>query len=183
MDEIWKDINSYEGIYQISNYGRIRSLTRYVNCSPDNSFGHILKGKILKQGDNGNGYKYISLKKNGKRKNFYVHFLVAEAFIGERPRGADINHIDCNKSNNTLKNLEYISRQENINHAVKNGLLKNRNHAKGEKQGSAKLNNQKVILIRAFFNFGVSNKKLSEIFKIHKATVSNVVLRQTWKHL
>jgi hypothetical protein len=111
--EIWKDVKGYEGSYQVSNKGNVKSLTRYVKHSRGGT--QILKGRILKKrsGKN-NKYLSVSLLKNGKNKTFYIHFLVAEAFIGERPENKVIDHIDNNIENNKVENLRYCTQRENI---------------------------------------------------------------------
>lgn len=117
MDEKWKDIEGYEGLYQISNLGRVKSLPKPCR---NNS---ISKEKILKPRINDNGYCVVDLYKNKKRKVFRIHKLVMHTFIGKN-ESLDINHIDGNKTNNKLSNLEYCTRQENMLHAVKIGLSK-----------------------------------------------------------
>ena len=115
MIETWKDIKEYEGLYQVSDLGRVKSLPKpYKNNA-------ISKEKILKQRVNDNGYCVVDLYKDGKRKVYRVHKLVMQEFLCENHK-LDINHIDCNKTNNKLSNLEYCTRQENMIHAVKNGL-------------------------------------------------------------
>ena len=89
MAETWKDIKGYEGRYQISNQGRVKSL----RCK------ETLRERVLKDHDNGGGYRYISLRNERGRKNFYVHRLVAEVFV-ENPKNYDyVNHLDYDKSN------------------------------------------------------------------------------------
>lgn len=111
MIEIWKDIEGYEGIYQISSHGRVRSLDR-ENYAGNNSFRKI-KGKILKLQDNGKGYLIKILWNKSKYEARYIHRLVAEAFI-ENPNGySQINHIDEDKYNNYLNNLEWCTHAYN----------------------------------------------------------------------
>ena len=102
LGEIWKDIPDYEGKYQASNFGRIKSL----------KFG---KEKILKLRKNNRGYLNVSLSINCIVKTYRVHRLVWSAFHGEIPEGYEINHIDEDKTNNRLDNLELVTRKENIN--------------------------------------------------------------------
>lgn len=119
--EIWKDITGYEGLYQVSSLGRVRSLSRIVK------FGNqkrVIPEKIMSPRNHTrtkNPYQTIILYK-GKQKNktFYVHRLVAKMFVNGFFDGADVNHIDGNKSNNKASNLEWCTRKENINHAAKN---------------------------------------------------------------
>lgn len=116
--KIFKDIKGYEGLYQVNQLGEVLSLQRY---KPN---GQIVKEKIKAQGDNGNGYKFVNLYKNGISKNFYVHRLVASAFISDIPKDMDINHINGIKKDNKLSNLEIVTRSENIRHAFKTELRK-----------------------------------------------------------
>ena len=130
-EEIWKPIEGYEGLYEVSSYGRVRSLDRY------DSRNHFRKGKLLKNKDNGNGYLLCILSKNGIVKNKYIHRLVAEAFI-ERPDGLyEVNHKDEDKTNNSVDNLEWCDRKYNItygtarirsiNTKIKNGYVNEEN--------------------------------------------------------
>lgn len=133
--EIWKDIKGYEGLYQISNLGRIKSYDRYTNSSLKNNNIICRKGKILKQSDDGSGYLQIVLNKNGKRKSFKVHRLVAETFIdksnfkymsNENIKEIDINKLEVNhinefdKKNNSVANLEWCTKLYNCNYGTRN---------------------------------------------------------------
>lgn len=120
MEEIWKDIKGYESLYQISNKGKVRSLDRMLRNTLK-SF-RLAKGKPVAITDNGKGYKIASLSKNG-RKNHYVHRLVADHFIEKIEGQIEVNHKDLNKSNNFAENLEWVSRLQNNNHAIKNGAV------------------------------------------------------------
>lgn len=114
MDEIWKDVKGYEGFYQVSNLGRIRSLDHYAS----NGVSQILyKGKIRKLRIQPNGYVYLNLS-DGKnvQKRHYVHRLVAKAFIPNPENKPEINHKDENKQNNCADNLEWCTRKENWNY-------------------------------------------------------------------
>ena len=109
--EVWKDIPEYEGLYQVSNLGNVRSLDRV------SSIGRKLKGKTLKNGLCGSGYCVVSLFKNGKSKTKTIHKLVSIAFLNHTPCGFElvVNHIDRNRVNNNLYNLEIITQRENSN--------------------------------------------------------------------
>jgi len=119
--EIWKDIKNYEGYYQISNKGRVKSLNRIV---PHSYSGKLtLPEKILKLHKKSNGYYTVSLCKNTRKGiRFYVHRLIAEAFIPNPQNYIEINHIDGNGYNNSLSNLEWCTHSYNMNHAVITGL-------------------------------------------------------------
>lgn len=113
--EIWKDIENYEGFYQVSNYGNIRSLDRYVN----HNYGGLcfVKGKNLTGNVNKSGYRYFIATKNGIRKTIKVHQAVAICFLNHKPCGMKfvINHKDFNKLNNKIDNLEIVTNRENSN--------------------------------------------------------------------
>ena len=108
MEEIWKPVKGFEGYYEVSNLGRVRSIDRVVvdnvrNCE------RLLKGKILIQRDNSNGYKGVMFCKEHKLYNKYVHRLVAEAFIPNQDDLPQVNHKDEDKSNNRVDNLEWCT--------------------------------------------------------------------------
>jgi len=110
--EEWRDITGYEGYYQVSSKGNVRSLDRTVV----NSTGveSNVKGRNIKYSLVGAGYCQIKLFKNGKRDNKYVHQLVASAFISNPKNYSEINHIDYNKENNCVENLEWCTHMENM---------------------------------------------------------------------
>lgn len=109
-EEIWRPIEGYEGLYEVSSYGRVRSLDMYVRCK---SY-RLHKGKVLSPIINTNGYLFVGLQ--GKR--FSVHRLVAQAFI-PNPQGLpQVNHIDENKSNNNVDNLEWCDAKYNNNYGT-----------------------------------------------------------------
>lgn len=121
-DEVWKDIVNYEGRYQISNFGRVRSLPRFSSNGEGQQ--RYVEGKILKPKLD-KGYVVIQLKKPGEKyKHHRISRLVAFAFIPNPESRPEVNHIDGNKLNNTVENLEWVTRQENMKHAVKTGLYK-----------------------------------------------------------
>ena len=109
MEEIWKDIEGYEGLYQVSNLGDVRSL-KYAGGN---------KVKPLKQDNDGNGYKQVILYKDGKRKNCKVHRLVAMAFISNPNNYKEVNHKDENPSNNNVNNLEWCTNEYNVNYGTR----------------------------------------------------------------
>lgn len=113
--EIWKDIKEYEGMYQISNYGRVKSLPRTIKKRKCEEI--IKTPSVLPK-----GYLKVSLCKNGKPKYFFIHRLVAEAFIPNENNYPCVNHKDCNTSNNNVHNLEWVSYEEN--NSYKNHHLK-----------------------------------------------------------
>ena len=105
--EVWKDIKNYEGHYQVSNYGRIKSVDKLVNSGLKNNKKVLKKGKILKQLKRSNGYLAVGLCNGETQKSKSVHRLVAEAFIPNLNNYKNINHKDENKENNNVSNLEW----------------------------------------------------------------------------
>ena len=123
MEEVWKDIKNYEGLYQVSNLGRIRNSN------------HI----ILKQYKNHKGYLITQLSKKGKHCTIIVHRIVAKAFIPNLDNKPQINHINCNKVDNRVENLEWVTNDENKLHAKQHNLCKS---LKGGENPRAKKVNQ-----------------------------------------
>lgn len=115
--EKWKDIAGYEGLYQISNFGRVKSLARVVESPRQESYPVCEKLMAL-QVNKRNGYVYISLSKYGKCKRYRVHRLVAEAFINNPNKLMQINHKDENKTNNNVNNLEWCTAVYNSNYGT-----------------------------------------------------------------
>lgn len=120
MEEIWKDVVGYEGLYQVSNLGRVKSCKKLIIRKNKGNF--ILKEKIMKNSVTGYGYYMVNLYKNGKYTHFLVHRLVALAFIPNPLNKPCINHIDAVKTNNKTNNLEWVTYGENNLHALKNNL-------------------------------------------------------------
>lgn len=116
---MWKPIKNYEGYYEINTDGVIRSLDRFVN---NNGTQVEIKGVIRKPYIQGCGYLQIELCKNNKRSKLYIHRLVAKHFVKNPNNFSEVNHIDGNKNNNNYLNLEWVSRKQNYDHAIKNGL-------------------------------------------------------------
>lgn len=117
MIEEWKDIKWYEGLYQVSNLGRVKRLKgRYMKCD-----------KILKGYEDEFGYIRLNLSKNSKTKNITLHRLVAQAFIPNAENKPQVNHMDEDKTNNVVSNLEWVTAKENVNHGTRtNRAIKKR---------------------------------------------------------
>lgn len=120
--EVWKDIEGYDGLYQVSNHARVRSIDRCIKCSDGKT--RRLKGMLLSPGPNSwnRHYLTVNLSKCGKIKPHMVHRLVADAFIPNPDNKPEVNHIDGNKKNNEVSNLEWVTHQENMKHASESGL-------------------------------------------------------------
>ena len=118
-EEIWKDIKGYEGLYQVSNLGRIRSLDRIIYVNDELRPIRKIKGKILKLRPNKQGYLRTIISKNCKIKSITVHRIVAETFISNSNNLPCVNHIDEDVTNNTVKNLEWCTYDYNNNYGTR----------------------------------------------------------------
>jgi hypothetical protein len=168
--EVWKTINGYEN-YEISSLGRVKSLSRKTNfgCSYI-----ISKEIILKYWMDKKGYSYVTLRSNNLSKNFLVHRLVGLHFIENPFNKPQINHIDGNKLNNKIENLEWATAKENLKHAVETGL----NKIKGVYHYDSKFTEEDVIFIR---KSKLTQRELSERFNVAQTTISHVKLFKTYK--
>lgn len=134
MKEVWKDIEGYEGLYQISNLGLVKSVSRKIKTKLGFK---TTKDILLKFGKCSFNYIQVSLCKNGVQKTFKVHRLVAIHFIPNEFDKKEVNHIDGDKSNNTIDNLEWATRSENQFHAYKIGLRDPKSYKRSRRSGSS----------------------------------------------
>ena len=176
MKEIWKDIKDYEGLYKISNKGRVKSLRREVNFSFNRT--RIIKEKILIPSTHYKGYLYIRLCKNGKVKSIKIHRLVGLMFIKNPENKLQINHKDCNKLNNNVDNLEWNTNSENQKHAYKNKL--NFSY-KDENSHLSKFKNSVIIEIRKKYNSGkYTRRELAKIYNCSYSCISRIILNEVY---
>ena len=172
--EIWKPIENYEDSYEISSFGRVRSLDRKIVYGKDNGQYHTRKGQILKPTLSG-GYETVSLS----GKTFTVHSLVAKHFVKGYQEGFVVNHIDYNKTNNFYKNLEWITQEDNIKHN-KTTLRGNF----GESQKDAKLDSDKVLAIKKLIKDNtLSQNKIAKLFDVSPTTISDIKKGKKWNHV
>ena len=113
--EVWKDVVGYEGLYQVSNLGRVKSLDRYVIIS---DIPRYRKSKIRVQMPSHNGYRRVQVSKEGKTKYFFVHVLVALAFIPNPENKPEIDHINTDRVDNRMENLRWSTRKENASNPL-----------------------------------------------------------------
>lgn len=164
MEEKFVPIKGYEELYEISNLGRVKQAGMH--------------GKIMKLQLKSTGYVNIKLCRPKNHKYYRVHRLVAENFIDNPENKPHVNHIDGNKENNSVNNLEWVTPLENIRHAHANGYYEN---IIGEKQWGAKLNEGKVREMRKRKEQGESAESLSQYFNVNQTHVYSICNRKKWK--
>ena len=168
--EIWKDITGYEGIYQISNHGRVRRIWKKSRTNPEG------KLKILKMSITGYGYYSLYLFKNGKRKQYTIHKLVAVEFIENPLNKPQVNHIDGNKINNHVDNLEWCTCSENIKHAYKTGLKKAKT---GADHYNSKLTQKQIDQIRKLKGLK-THKEIAKMFNVSNSHITRILNNKKW---
>jgi hypothetical protein len=150
----------FDGTYEVSNLGQVRRAA----AGRRTHTGRLLKPTLLRI-----GYYKVSPVLNGKNRQLYIHRLVAEAFLGSCPDGAEVNHIDGDKTNNRLDNLEYVSHLGNMRHARRLDLL-----IRGERHGQSKLSDEQAQQIRDARAAGESGASVARRFGIAQSTVSQI---------
>lgn len=187
-NEIWKDIKNYEKLYQVSNYGRIKSLGRYHKFP--NGGIYKIKSRILKSYHDVGNYLFVTLFNNeSKKKQMKVHRLVAQAFIPNYNNYPQINHKNCIRDDNKVENLEWCTSSYNSKYAYKCGnrkmpsklkqMIKNFN---GENNPNAKLNKQKVKDIKEKIKLGISKKEIAKEYNISYEYLRDFILKdKIWK--
>lgn len=180
MEEIWLPIQGFEGYYEISNLGRVKSLSR---LSWNGKVFFTLKEKILRPRKDGIGYCKVSLYEDHHYIDKKIHCLVAIYFIPNPENKPEVNHIDGNKLNNCVENLEWVTPKENIRHAHIMGLMHS-NVLKGENHYFSKLTEKQVLQIRELYIPKVmSAGKLAKLFNISKSTIKDILKRRSWIHI
>lgn len=192
MKEIWKDVVQYEGLYQVSNKGNIKSLDKlqeYPYFSKGNKRGNsqnlvsiVRKGKIMKLTLAPTGYLCVGLYKNKIRKWCLVHRLVASAFLINTSNKIHVNHKDSNRQNNSVNNLEWCTPKENRDHAQKFGGLKNISPLKFA--NNLKLTDEQVSEIKKIKqSTNMSNDKISKIYGVTRRSIDRIISGESYKWL
>jgi len=166
MEEIWKDIKGFEGRYQISNTGKVKSLRR-IRSGPRGGWA-ILPERIMKLKKTNFGYLSCHLYNNGINKHIGVHRLVAENFLENPDNKPTVNHIDANKENNHVSNLEWATQSEQMKHALANNLLELRGDTKYSKEF-------KKEILQYYLDNDISISKLALKFGVSSRTAGRVV--------
>jgi hypothetical protein len=162
MDEIWITIKDFEN-YQVSNLGRIRSLYKNI----------VLKPQLSK-----NDYLHVILYKNKFKYTKTIHVIVAKTFIPNPLNLPEVNHIDGNKNNCAVTNLEWSTKSDNAKHAYRIGLKT----AKGENNGQARLTNSEVIEIRELKG-KLTQREIAQIYNVTRQLISCIHLNKNWKNI
>ena len=173
--EQWKPIVGYEGLYEVSDQGRVRSLDRWLSCRDGQRQWH--RGRVLKQFSNGNGYQGVSLSNlcNGYNpKRLYVHSLVLESFVGPRPNGHQAAHNDGDRSNNRLSNLRWATVSDNLADKLDHGT-----HQFGEQNPVAILSEADVLSIRHRYYRGIG-ATLAREYGVNPGTIYSIVKKRNW---
>jgi len=179
MKEVWKNVVDWEGLYQVSNLGRVKSLKRIVDGK--NNTPRVLPEKIIRQSPITKHTLRVkfTMTYQGVSKTLYTHRAVLEAFKGICPKGFEGSHIDGNPNNNSLDNLIWESHKDNIGRQIEHGT---RNF--GETNGSSKLKGHDVINIRKLHKS--SDYSYADIGRIYNTTGTNISLivrRKRWDHI
>lgn len=169
IDEIWKDVKIYEGLYQVSNLGRVKSLRRR-----DSLDRYWIRERILKSVQDIKGYFSVILCKNNSVEKFLVHRLVALAFISNPENKPEVNHKNGIKSFNEVTNLEWVTHQENIQHSF--DKLR-RIGPRGETHGNSKLTQIDILQIK---DSSLQQKELALIFNVNQSQISRIKSGKRW---
>lgn len=169
---MWKPVPNYEGLYEVSNKGKIRSLDHEVVSSTGQRY--MVKGRVLKPTNAGKGYLSVMLWKKGKSKRVYLHIIVATVFIPNPHNYPVVNHKNGDKTKCEASNLEWTTYSGNNQHAYDTGL-----HGKGDKHYKAKLTSKDVKKIRKQGKY-TTYQKIADKYGVSKATIRDVLENKTW---
>lgn len=175
--EIWRPIEGFEGLYEVSNYGNVKALPKRIDsggCHRD------FPERMMRSADDKDGYLRLSLyDSNHKAHTKKVHRLVADAFLGNPDKLSQINHKDGNKKNNHVENLEWCTQSHNMKHAVRTGLIR----LDGIHNPNHKLRTEDVEYIKKHYipkDKNYSMKALAVSFGVNRKTIANIVKGDTW---
>ena len=176
--EIWKDIEEFEGRYQVSTLGRVKSMPK-IWISGNRGTLRSKGETIIKLSIDGGGYCQADLSINNKSKKHSVHRLVAKAFLPNPENKRCVNHINSDRADNRIENIEWATHSENTKHAVKSGT-----HYKGvgENHNCAKLTEKDVLAIRKLKG-KLTQQEISSRFNIGRRTIGKILNNELWTHI
>lgn len=181
--EYWKDIINYRNLYQVSTSGRVRSVDRYITQKHTNtSYKRFIKGRILKYHINNKGYCLVGLSKNGKVKEYLVHRLVLETFIGLNENYNIVEHNDNNPLNNHISNLVWSSPEINMRHCFEQGRAKIPKF-QGENHPRAKLTEKQVKTIKVRLKKGELGTHIAKDYNVSRRTIYDIKNNRNWVHI
>lgn len=176
--EIWLPVVGYEGLYEVSNMGNVRSLKRIVNKKNGKTLSIPFKIKSIRTAKS--GYAYVHLDRNGIRKNCSVHRLVAMAFISNPEGKPMVNHINSIRNDNVINNLEWCTHKENMEHAANFGNF----DVVGQNHPKAKLTNNDVLEIFKLYKTGKHTQSyIGKLYGVSFSCVSAIVRGAKWTHV
>lgn len=177
-NEEWRPVTGYEGLYEVSNLGRVKSCEKIVMSRHGTPRKNPQPERLMKLQRKVDGYFGVALAKEGKKKNRKVHRLVCEAFHGPCPKGMECAHSDGNRQNNRADNLSWKFPVDNMADQVRHGT-----RVKGEKTNTAKLSAHDVCKIRRLHQAGAMGVDLAAQFGVHKSTISLITTGRNWAHI
>jgi hypothetical protein len=179
MTEEWRPVVGFEGLYAVSSLGRVRSLPRQTYCptGPRGPRTISLKGRVLSASRDSKGYPHVGMRKDGAGVTIKIHVLVAAAFIGPRPAGHQVCHIDGVKTNNAPENLYYGTPKQNAADSDRLGT-----RVRGSRVAKAKLNDDAIRLIRVMAE-SMRQIDIAPMFGVDSSVISRIVAGKTWGHV
>ncbi|OQB09043.1 MAG: NUMOD4 motif protein [Parcubacteria group bacterium ADurb.Bin216] len=176
IQEVWKPVVGYEGYYQVSNLGNVRSIDRTINGGRWGTEKRI--GMPIKLRYTDDHHINVKLHKDGKRSTHHVAALMLEAFVSKRPDGMLACHNDGNGHHNELSNIRWDTPKGNSADTIKHGR-----QIKGEIHPSSKLKEEEVGMIKKLISNGISVSIIAKIFKVSRATINKIKFGVTWTHI
>lgn len=166
----WRAIPGWDGLYEISTAGHIRNVARRRGTTPFK----LMKPRMTKD-----GYAKIVLTRNSVHSGFFIHRLVHITFIGEIPFGHEVDHLDGNKQNNSLGNIEAVTKQENMRRSFESG----RKSARGEGHGRAAFTEAQVLQIKSRLSLGERQNAIACEYGVTPTAINCIATGRTWSHV
>ena len=171
MEEVWKPVKGYEGLYEVSNLGRIKSLER-TTLAKNAKKSYVVKQRILKQALNNQGYPTVCLSKNGKHNTFKVHAVVAPAFLKKKPNDQVVRHGAGGQLDNSVQNLSYGTHEDNERDKIR------------DKTSKHKFSAEEILEIRQIYREKQLNmRQLSILYDVDAGCIYKIVNYKSYKHV
>ena len=171
MEEVWKPVKGYEGLYEVSSLGRIKSLER-TTLAKNAKKSYVVKQRILKQAPNNQGYLTVNLAKEGNRKTFKIHAVVAAVFLGEKPHQEEVRHGVGGRLDNSVQNLSYGTHEDNERDKIR------------DKTSNHKFSAEEILEIRQIYREKQLNmRQLSILYDVDAGCIYKIVNYKSYKHV